>query len=90
MRWDALAGLQRIEECHKLHALLVGQPHLESLAVEVDELRQVCGGTIVEVRGACREASQDGTLHAIDVAALPRDECFAGIGGIKRMSLARR
>jgi hypothetical protein len=35
------------------------QPHLEALVVEVDELLQVPGGFVVEVRSARREAPQD-------------------------------
>jgi len=75
-------ALESVQEGDEFDLLLVGQIHLKTLVVEVDELREILRSSIVEIWRPRGEATKDGAFDTVDVAALPREERFARIGGV--------
>ena len=56
---DLLAASERIQEIDEIGFLLVSEADRETLVIEVDDVPQGGGRTIVEVRRACGEPAQD-------------------------------
>ena len=50
-------SLKRVKKPNQLPLLLVGKVHLEAFVVEVNQLLQVLGRTVVEVRRSCSKAA---------------------------------
>ncbi len=58
----------------------MAKPDAETPVIEVDDIPQGLGRTVVEVRRAGGEASEDRSLESTDVLALAADHGAAGIG----------
>src|SRR5580692_2249988 len=75
-------GLKRLQEVHQVLHLLLREANLEALVIKIHDLLEVACYSVMEVRRACSQASQNEALSTADVAALPADQRFAGIGGV--------
>src|SRR5262249_34582206 len=80
---------ERVEEIDQVGFFLVGKADSEALVVEVDDVAQAGGRTVVEVGGARGEPAQDRALEAADVLALAADHRPARVGDLVDPALER-
>jgi hypothetical protein len=79
---------KRVQEGNQVLLLLLSQIHLETLIVEIDELVQICGRTVVKIVRARGESAENRTVAPIEVTAQSRDQRLAGIGCIEGFLLS--
>ena len=82
MEPDLLAASERIQEIDEIGFLLVSKADRETLVIEVDDVPQGGGRTIVEIRRACREPAQDRSLESADILAFAADHGAARVGDL--------
>ena len=85
MRLRKMPPLQRLQKVDQVLYLLGGQTYLETLVVEIHDLRKIGRYTVVEVRRPCRKTSQDETLATSNITALSRNQRLPGVGRVKRL-----
>ena len=83
MRWSSS---ERVQEVDEIRLILVAEADAETPVIEVDDVPQILGRTIVEIRRAGGEASEDRSLESTDVLALAADHGAAGIGYLVDLS----
>jgi hypothetical protein len=62
--------LERVQKGDQIVFLLIAQVHLEAQVVKVDQLLQVCGGSIVKVGCASSQSAENWPLTAAYVNTL--------------------
>ena len=69
---------QGIQKSDQLLLFFCRQIHLEPLVVEIDKLLQIVGSAVMEIGRAGGQSAQNRSLAPVHVAALARDQRFAG------------
>jgi hypothetical protein len=68
---DDCHSLECLQEVDQILHLLRRESHLETLVIEVHHLGKIRGCAIMEVRSSRRQASQNRSFDAANIAALP-------------------
>ena len=72
--------LKRFKEHSEIGLLLVSQPNIEPLVIEVDQVSDLRCPTIMEIRRTAGNPANDGYLGFADIGALAGDHGDAEIG----------
>ena len=79
-------GSKGAQKGDQIGLLLVGESDVETLIVELNDIRQRGSGAVVEIGCARRQPAQDRSLHFADVGAFPGDQGATRIGDLEHLS----
>jgi len=80
--WRTYPPLERIQEIDQVGLFPFCKADIETLVVELDDVTQVAGRAVMEIRCARRESTQDWSLEQSDICALASDHGLAQIGNL--------
>jgi hypothetical protein len=76
IRTTITSFLQCLQEINQILHLLRRESYLKALVIEIHHLGQTCRRSVVKIRCACSETTEDGTFDAANIRALSRDQCL--------------